>query len=80
MEILSSNRKRDLKTKKRLYEQARVPEYWIVDPEAREILVLTLDEGEQEYSQPRSFRVGEEFTSKVVTGLTMAVGDVFRGA
>ena len=47
MEILSpSTAYHDLKKKKRLYEASGVKEYWIVDPEAREIEVYTLVEGQ----------------------------------
>lgn len=36
------NRKRDLKTKRRVYAKARIGEYWIIDPETETISVLTL--------------------------------------
>jgi Uma2 family endonuclease len=35
-------RKRDLKEKRRVYAKAKVPEYWIVDPQTKKITVLTL--------------------------------------
>jgi Uma2 family endonuclease len=52
IEILSpSNQKHDLVTKRRLYARSRVPEYWIVDPEAQTIEVLELVDGGLSYRQ-----------------------------
>jgi Uma2 family endonuclease len=44
IEVVSpSNRGRDLLTKRALYVRADVREYWLVDPDARTIEILTLD-------------------------------------
>ena len=46
MEVVSDSdddRRRDLVKKREEYAQARIPEYWIVDPELGQITVLTLD-------------------------------------
>lgn len=44
VEVLSpSNRGRDLLTKRTLYARAGVREYWIVDPTARTLEILSLD-------------------------------------
>jgi Uma2 family endonuclease len=46
IEILSpSTRRRDLTTKKALYERYGVPEYWIIDLEARAVSVFALVAG-----------------------------------
>jgi Uma2 family endonuclease len=46
VEILSpSSLDRDQYIKRRLYQQFRVPEYWVVDPESGSIVVYRLDQG-----------------------------------
>jgi Uma2 family endonuclease len=61
----------DRETKRDEYAKARIPEYWIVDPEQARITVLTLD--------GRSYRVLGEFsrgdlaTSKVLPGFEVDV-------
>ena len=46
VEILSdSTRRTDRLTKFNLYQQAGVPEYWIVDPSSRVVSVYTLEDG-----------------------------------
>jgi Uma2 family endonuclease len=46
IEILSpSNTKYDTETKRRLYEQFGIPEYWIVNPDNRTLLQLVLEGG-----------------------------------
>jgi Uma2 family endonuclease len=46
VEILSpSNPGHDLDTKRRVYEQMCVPEYWIVFPEEHQVLQLVLQDG-----------------------------------
>jgi Uma2 family endonuclease len=46
IEILSaSNLDHDLKTKRKLYESAGIPEYWIVSPENHYVLQLLLVDG-----------------------------------
>ena len=47
VEILSpSNPDHDLKTKRKLYEESGVPEYWIVFPEEHQVLQLVLVDGQ----------------------------------
>ena len=45
IEVLSSDRKRDLVLKKGLYERAGVKEYFIVDPVTRKMKLYSLKEG-----------------------------------
>lgn len=76
IEVLSpDDPARDLEMKRREYAQARIPEYWIVDPRTDEILVLTL--GEKWYDVHGVFGAGEVATSVLLDGFSVAVDDVF---
>ncbi len=77
IEILSPNNiKHDLDTKFRLYEEAGVLEYWIVQPTDQNVLVYTLHEGKYYGSKPF---VTEEFVeSKVFPELKINVTDIFE--
>jgi len=79
VEVVSpENRRHDLETKRREYTQAGIPEYWIVDPEARQITVLTL-KGEQ-YAVHGGFGPGSVARSVVLPGFEVAVDDVWAAA
>lgn len=59
--------RRDLVTKREEYARARIPEYWIVDPDAHRITVLRLeDETYMEYDQ---FGGGMRADSALLAGL-----------
>ena len=77
VEILSPfNTKHDLDTKFRLYEEAGVKEYWIVQPTDQNILVYYLVDNKYYGSKPF---VTEEFVeSKVFPDLKINVSDVFE--
>lgn len=69
VEVLSpSNHKHDLVTKRRLYARNRVPEYWIVDPDAQTIEVLELVDGGLSYRQHGWYGPGDR-----VHGATLAI-------
>ena len=77
VEILSPfNTKHDLDTKFRLYEEAGVKEYWIIQPTDQNILVYYLVDNKYYGSKPF---VTEEFVeSKVFPDLKINVSDVFE--
>ena len=58
------------------YQQARVPEYWIVDYRARTIEVRVMEGGR--YTLLEEFRSGEAARSQVLTGFEIAVDDLFE--
>jgi Uma2 family endonuclease len=69
------NRERDLETKRREYAQAKIAEYWIVDPEEKRITVLGLDGSE--YRVHGVFSPGTQAASVVLPGFTVDVAAVF---
>ncbi len=66
---------RDTEEKPRDYAEGRIPEYWIVDPQAGAITVLTL-EGDA-YVTHGVFHRGERAVSKLLAGFSVSVDEVF---
>ena len=76
VEIISpSNPERDVVRKRDIYARNGVGEYWIVDPEARSIRVMTL-EGST-YSIIGEYEAGDQLTSAALKGLGLGVEGVF---
>jgi Uma2 family endonuclease len=76
VEVMSeSNREHDLETKRIEYAAAGIAEYWIVDPEQRQITVLTLF-GDA-YAPHGVFVDGDHATSLLLSGLTVDVSETF---
>jgi Uma2 family endonuclease len=69
------NRKRDLITKRQEYAAAGISEYWIVDPQEKQISFLFL-EG-QTYQHHGVFVPGAAATSLLLPGFTASVDAVF---
>jgi len=69
------NRKRDLETKREEYAAAGISEYWIVDPQEKQITVLALDG--KTYREHGVFGSGSTATSILLPGFTVAVDAVF---
>jgi Uma2 family endonuclease len=79
MEVVSgdaASRARDYEDKRRDYAQAGIPEFWIVDPAERRILVLILRD--DAYAVSDEFLVGEQAESKTLTGFRIPVADVLQ--
>ena len=79
VEVVSpSNAEHDLVTKRSEYAEARIPEYWIVDPPSGTVTVYTLDsDAGGAYREHGRFDRGEVVTSPLLPGLILAVDDVF---
>lgn len=77
VEIVSkSSVKKDLHEKFDLYQQAGVPEYWVVQPGDRTINVFTLNEYcVYEISRPKTY--GDQISSQILPGLTIELDDIF---
>jgi len=69
------SRERDLVTKRQEYAEARISEYWIVDPQELLITVLSLDG--QTYRVHGEFKPGQQATSVLLPGFSVAVDAVF---
>ena len=68
------NRDRDLLVKPKEYAAAGVSEYWIVDPEQRRIVVMTLKDGA--YQLHGEFGSGQIADSVLLPGFTVLVDEV----
>lgn len=78
IEILSpSTAKKDLLTKRHLYEKYGVKEYWIADPEHKDITVLLLQE-DGKYSEPKTYPTGEKVTPSLFPDLLIDQELVYR--
>jgi Uma2 family endonuclease len=78
VEILSpgtQNRQRDLSAKRRLYGKYGVQEYWIVDSENREVIILRLQGPTLE--EIDKLKTDDELTSPLLPGLQLKVSTVF---
>lgn len=74
LEIVSGSpddRQRDLDIKRKEYAKAKVPEYWIVDPEREQIIVLVL--AGDSYREHGVFGRGATATSAELPGLEVDV-------
>ena len=81
MEVVSEgkeNRDRDLVKKRKLYAQAGIREFWLVDPLEQVISVLTLVDGE--YQTAGEYKPGEQAVSVLLPGFAADVQAVFAAA
>jgi Uma2 family endonuclease len=77
VEVVSKDRKgrdRDLRVKRKQYAQAGIAEYWIVDPQVRQITVLKLSN--ERYEVHGQFKPGQRATSHLLAGFAVDVKDV----
>ena len=76
MEVVSPDDPgRDTQVKRRDYAEARIPEYWIVNPVDETITVLIL--ADEAYRQHGVFRRGQQADSQCLGGFVLGVADVF---
>ena len=76
IEILSSDRRRDLVRKRQLYSMAGVPEYWIFDPDNDLARLLELCGGE--YVERSALGPSDTLTTPLLPGLEIPLYDIFR--
>lgn len=78
MEIVSEaerDRQRDLVTRRVEYAEAKIPEYWIIDPRERKITVLSLVD--DRYVVHGEYRPGQVAESVILPGFTLDVARLF---
>ena len=76
IEILSSDRGRDLIRKRQLYAAAGVPEYWIFDPVDDTAALLRLRDGA--YAQRALLTAADTLTTPLLPGQAIPLAGVFR--
>lgn len=78
VEILSpSNWPYDRREKFRIYEEAGIPECWLIDYRAKTAEPFLLENGEYALTQG-ILHTGDTVRSRVLTGFQIAVRDIFR--
>lgn len=80
VEVLSPDRrslKRDRVEKRAEYARAGIPEYWIVDPKARDVLVLRLDAGADVYAEVGRFAGDDVVTAIAAPDVAIRVAEMF---
>lgn len=76
VEILSpATAQRDRTYKRRLYARHGVREYWLVDPDAKTIEVLSL--GERGFESVRLYHANETLSSPLLPGLKIELKEIF---
>lgn len=79
IEVISpDNRQLDVETKRREYAQAGIPEYWIVDPQKKQIIVLALQDAR--YVEAGVYEAGAVARSVLLAGFEVAVAEVWAAA
>ena len=76
IEILSSDRNRDLVRKRQVYEEAGIPEYWILDERNQTALQLELRTGQ--FVERAVLTADDPLTTPRLPGLAIPLADVFR--
>ena len=76
VEILSTDRSRDLVRKRLLYAEAGVSEYWIFDPVNDTVLLLELRDSD--YVQRSLLTASDTLTTPLLPGLAIPLADVFQ--
>lgn len=76
IEIAINTLRRDL-SKAAIYAEAGVKEYWLIEPEARQITLFTQPEG-RAYACSNIFPAGSTVTSTVLTGFELELGSLLK--
>ena len=77
VEVLSSNRHADLVRKRRLYEAAGVPEYWLLDGDADTLTQLELDD-DGAYQERAVLTAADTLTTPLFPTLSLPLSQLFN--
>ena len=76
VEILSTDRNRDLVRKRQIYAEAGVLEYWPIDPRNDTVTQLELQNGE--YIERAVLGADDTLTTPLLPGLSIPLAEIFR--
>ena len=76
IEILSTDRNRDLVRKRRIYAESGVREYWIFDPQNDSVLPLELQGND--YTERPTLTAADTLTTPLLLGLSIPLADIFH--
>ena len=76
VEILSTDRSRDLVRKRQIYAEAGVLEYWLIDPGSDTVTQLELQNGE--YIERAVLGADNTLTTPLLPGLSIPLAEIFR--
>ena len=77
IEILSPyTSKKDLVTKYHLYERHKVQQYWIVDPETKEVTIYKFEN--DKYEQPQEYKKEDKIKVDIFKDLEIDLGIIFK--
>ena len=76
VEVADTSRRKDLGVKAALYATAGVPEYWVIDLQARAVHVHS-EPADDRYQRIVPRRVGDEVALQTLPGAAVKVADLF---
>ena len=77
IEILSpGNNKKELKNKYEVYEEAGVLEYWIINPETKDLLQYKLTDSR--FQALRPLTIGDVITTQILPSFTLSLDEIFK--
>ena len=76
IEILSTDRNRDLVRKRQIYAESGVREYWIIDPVNDTVLPLQLSGSE--YAERPTLTAADTLTTPLLPGLSIPLAEIFE--
>jgi Uma2 family endonuclease len=78
VEVLSPGTSRlDKQVKMPIYREAGIPEYWLVDPESRTVVIYQLSKDGRRHVEWARGGVGEVVGSTALAGLRLSISDLF---